>query len=226
MYTWIDILIIGVIVICMIWGACRGLIQSIFSIITIILSFVVAKVFTGPLSLWLVNNTKIEDTIHTFLRVNEVVPTSLSNEVSNGTANVAGWFQSLNLGDIPNKIIRFFENLWTSGSQTISNTGDYAIDALTSSIISFISFVGLLILAYIIISLIMEILNIVTKLPVIRTFNRLGGAAFGFIKGLMVNLVLVSIIFILAIFLKDSSLNVALRDSMFAANFYIGYILF
>ena len=77
-----------------------------------------------------------------------------------------------------------------------------AVDALTASIVSFISFVGILILAYVVLSLIVEILNLATKLPVIRTFNKLGGALFGIVKGLIINLILISIIFVVAIFLK------------------------
>ncbi|WP_329382222.1 CvpA family protein [Anaerofustis sp. HA2171] len=226
MFTWIDILIVGIILVCMIWGTFRGLVKSIFSIITIICSFIIAKLFSGTLSTWLINNTRIEDTIHTFLRVNNVIPESVSNSVEQGSTNVADWFAGLNLGDIPSSIIHFFENLWNSGSNAVSSGGNMAVDALTASIVSFISFVGILILAYVVLSLIVEILNLATKLPVIRTFNKLGGALFGIVKGLIINLILISIIFVVAIFLKDSSLNVALRDSMFASYFYIGYILF
>ena len=226
MFTWIDILIVGIILVCMIWGTFRGLVKSIFSIITIVCSFIIAKIFSVTLSTWLINNTRIEDTIHTFLRVKNVIPDNVSSGVEQGSSNVADWFASLNLGEIPSSIIHFFENLWHTGSNAVNTGGNIAVDALTASIVSFISFIAILILAYVVLSLIVEILNLATKLPVIRTFNKLGGAIFGIVKGLIINLVLISIIFVVAIFLKDSSLNVALRDSMLASYFYIGYILF
>lgn len=224
MLTWIDILIVGILLVCMLWGSFKGFIKSVFSIITIICSFIAAKIFTPFISDWLISNTRIEDTIHSFLRVNEVLP-DIPEGVSIGANNIKEWFASINLGEVPNSIINFFSNLWNNGTSSSINAGSAVQDALTSSIISFISFMGILIFAYVVISLLVEILNLISKLPVIGTFNRLGGALVGIIKGIILNLIIISILFVVAIFLKDSSLNTALGNSMFASYFYIGYIL-
>ena len=225
MLTWIDILIIVIIGICIILGAYKGLVKSVFSLVTIVLSFLVAKMFTPVLSSWLINNTNIENTIHNFFKVKDTLP-SVPSGVSDASNSVSVWFDSLNLGEVPNSVINFFQNLWNGGVQAAGNANATVADITTASIVSFISFIGLLIFAFVVISLLVEVLTLVTKLPVIGTFNTIGGAVFGFLKGLILNLVIISILFVIAIFLKDSPLNIALRDSLFASYFYIGYILF
>jgi len=225
MLTWIDILIIIVLSLCIIQGAFKGLVKSIFSLLTIILSFIGAKICTPIVSDWLINNTNIENTIHNFFKVRDTLPTVPSNTITAGDS-VTAWFNSLNLGEVPSAVIKFFQNLWNSGVNTAADANTSVLDITTSSIVSFMSFIGLLLFFFVVISLLAEILNVVTKLPVIKTCNTIGGIGFGFLKGLLINVVLVSLLFVAAIFLKDSPINIALRDSMFASYFYIGYILF
>lgn len=58
--------------------------------------------------------------------------------------------------------------------------------AVTKFLINVISFVSVMIISRLILGFISKTLNIIAKLPIVSTLNRLGGAIFGGIKGVLV----------------------------------------
>jgi len=100
------------------------------------------------------------------------------------------------------------------------NAADAAVNgAVTKFLINVISFVMVLIISRLILGVISKMINIIAKLPIVSTLNRLGGAVFGGIKGV---LILYIICLVVLIFPEIGNGKVAenIASSQIANKFY------
>ena len=216
-------MIMVILLICMIAGMARGLMKTVFSVGKIIICVVAAKILSPMVSAWLVGHTPIVSKIQAVFEKNGTVP-KMPDAVSDSLSGATIWFDSLNIGTVPNKIITFFAGLWEKAQTAAGAAGQSVVDITANSIVSFLTFIIVFVLTLIILSVIIRSLDVVEKLPVIKQFNRLGGLLLGLMKGLFINVIIVSVFFVIAMFTKTSPVNTALQASILAPYFYIGYI--
>lgn len=225
MITWIDIMILVILLVSVILGTITGVMKSIFSVGKIAACFVAAKFLSPAVSAWIIGHTPVVAKIQGLFQKKGAVP-EVPDAVSDSLSGATIWFDSLKIGNVPNKVITFFANLWDKASTAAGNVGNSVIDVTANSIVSFLTLVIVFVLVFIILSFIARSLDVVEKLPVIKQFNRMGGFLLGLVRGLFINVIIVSVFFILAMFLTGSPINTALQSSVLAPYFYIGYILF
>lgn len=92
---------------------------------------------------------------------------------------------------------------------------------LTTTFISVMAFIIVFILIKLLLSILAGALNMGTKLPVIKQFNKLGGFCFGLIKGVFIIFLVFAGLTVLAPLLSsDNSIAEVINNSFFASNFY------
>ena len=131
------------------------------------------------------------------------------------------------------------KNYLASGNAAVSEGGFFAkflskgIESATEGIagamaqllVNIIAFVAIIILSKIAIRLIAKALNIFTKLPVIKQFNRLGGAVVGAFVGVLVVYIVFAVVVVVSPLKADSKVMAEIQKSSFASEMYENNIL-
>ncbi len=192
----IDIIVIAIIALSAFLGYKKGLVSILVSFAGMIIAIVLAFILQGPVADFLYN-TPIGSSIKQ--GVTEVIEENVQQENNNDNENFI------------TKILNSNEN-----SQDINK----AAESLTKYILKGISFVGILILVFIICYILQMVLNLVFDLPLLNSVNRLGGIGLNVIKTLIKLWVLLAIIsFISAIPIVKPVVDV-INDSMLVKLLY------
>ncbi len=150
------------------YGYIRGLIKIVFSLVAMVATIIVAAILTIPVSSVL-KNTSAGDSVREY--VQEMVD----------AADIVDVESISNLG-LPEIILKPIEE---GAEKTAMEINEFAVDALTDTIINALSFFVLSVIIYIVIRIIFVVLNVFAKLPLINEVNKWTGAAVGFVNGLL-----------------------------------------
>ena len=214
--SWVDIFIVLSILIFAIIGAYKGILNEFLSIAVLLLSFFSAKLLSKPVSNWLILNTNLRDNI----------AETITPNTSFVTSSVPSWMESMHLYKTPKSIIDFLQNLWEQGAQSTGSALNTFTNQSSNILLNFFTFVVILLVVYIVLNLLSEVINLMGKLPVINVFNTFGGILFAVGKAVLLNMVVISVLFVIALYFGNDLIATALNNSLFASYFYIGYILF
>ena len=218
-FSWIDILIVVILLGFMIEGAFRGFVKGVLSLFTLIASIISAQLFSGEIGQWIETITPIGDSVRE----------TLAFDIAPGIVNSGGidkWLASNNLNKVPEFVVNFLNDTWESAAQIGGDFADVFADKTTEIIMNMIAFVVILLVCFILFTILVELLDMVAKLPIIGAFNAVGGLFFGLVKALILNIVIVSVLFVIALYFGNESIAAALNSSILAQYFYIGYLLF
>ena len=91
-------------------------------------------------------------------------------------------------------------------------------------IVKVIAFVGIFLGVLLAGSLLLLLLEKLAELPVIKTFNHLGGLAFGLVEGCLILMILSTLIYSLNVFMQIDGLSEAINSSILIKYFYINFI--
>lgn len=166
----IDLIIVAVIAICIIIGYVKGLTGSLIKILSFVLSLVIAFILFVPVSNYIIENTQIDDMIERKIR--ETVITN-EGEEKNETMPTA----------VTDYINQKVEEATNSAKEDIV---DSTAKEVSQTIVKAGTWIVLFILARIALTLLKLISSLITKLPVIKQFDKLGGIIYGLIEGLII----------------------------------------
>ncbi|MDO5556977.1 MAG: CvpA family protein [Clostridia bacterium] len=202
MWIAVDLIILFIIVITTIIGLKKGLTGSLFGIISFVLSILIAFVLYIPVSNTLINNTKIDDRIH------NIISTSLNQ---NTDKVVEDRTNQSNLPKVVNEYIR---------NQTNETKNDLAVTSaqyLTSMVMRILSGIIVFIIAKIVLIILKSFTKIFTNLPVIKQCDKLGGIAFGVIKGFLIIYLVMAVLSFVA---PQGNLTINILESKLGASMY------
>ncbi len=185
MFNWFDLIMILIIVLVAVSGYIRGAIKSILSLVGGIVSIIVAYTFSKAVSPYIYD-----------MFFKQSVSDKVSNSVSNSLDSSSG-----NLGDaVYNALPDFLRKI--VGENTLSNAvgavadgsqqqiTDAAVDAvqeivapIITALIGFIVVIIVFALLKVVIAVAIRAADVVNKLPVIGTANKIVGAVIGCIYG-------------------------------------------
>lgn len=131
-------------------------------------------------------------------------------------------YQLQPLIDVPTDTFGILQNYINQGVQTA--TAGIA-EAIATLLINILAFVIVLILSKLVIRIVGKIFNIFTKLPVIKQFNRLGGAILGGISGVLVLYIACAVMFLFSPLDPHSSIALEIEQSTFASEIYENNII-
>ncbi len=193
-----DAFVVAVVVIAIVIGYKMGFLKSVISVVSYVASIILSFLFYPILSDFLVKTP-----LYPFF-VEKLNKNYLSAEKF--ALSEDGFFASyLNKG--------------------IESATEGIAGAMAQLLISIIAFVIIIILSKIAIRLIAKALKVFTKLPVIKQFNRLGGAIAGAFMGVLVIYIVFALVVVISPLKADSKVMAEIEKSSFASEMYENNIL-
>ena len=190
-----DIIVIAVVAVFVAAGYKAGLIRSFMGIASYIISIIIAFLIYPVVSGFLVKTP-----LYTYL-----------------TEMVNNNYVSENMQSADTGMFGFFSKHMSEGLDAVATTVSEEIAAL---LINIIAFILVIVISRILIWLITKVLNIFSKLPVIKQFNRLGGALLGGIKGILILYIVFAIVTVFVPFKENGVIVKGIEESSFAGAMY------
>lgn len=213
----IDIVIIGIILLCL-WGGYRkGLIGVAFSIVSFIAALIIAFILFNPISSFVINNTEFDDNIK-----NTIIANFSEEEV----ANAENAIEDKNEEVKSENNVSFMTNYINEQiDEFAGNTLEVVATSISEVCVKGIVFIGLFIVARIGLAFFKMIANFIAKLPIIHQFNKLGGIIFGLLKGLVITYGVLAILMLVSPMFADASFFVELNNSHIGSMMYNNNII-
>lgn len=159
----LDIIVIALLALSGYMGYKKGLVGILVSFVSLILAIVLAFILQGPISQYLYEDTGMG--------------TSLEQSVKSVVE------KNINTEEGESKIL--FLDKVISDQQEEGSLVDNAAKQLTLYILKGISFIGVLVLVFIICYILQMLLNLVFDLPLLSSVNKFGGVGLNIIKTLV-----------------------------------------
>lgn len=176
----IDIVVIAILILNIIIGYKKGLINVVFNILAFFIAIIITFILYKPVSNFIINNTEIDDKIKQTIIENSKKEDNSDNEKTESSNIIQKYVEDSIKNaeeDAKEKTIELVAN-------TISIRG---VEILTG------------ILLFIVTRLILIVLGFITKfvanLPLIKQFNEIGGVLYGLFKGLLIIYIILTIMF-------------------------------
>lgn len=185
-----NIILIGVGIFALIMtiiGFKRGLIKMSFSLVSMLVVLILVNILT-PSVKELLRKTPIYTGISS--NIEEYVREQISSSTENMTqTGVNAQKKIINELPLPNGVkeaLNDNNNEESYENMAVSNFSQYIAISLSDMILGAVTFVLLFIAISILIKILVQILDIIAKLPVIHTFNTVGGAAAGLLESIII----------------------------------------
>lgn len=183
----VDFAIIGIVLVSVLFGLYKGFIASVFSLLAVILSLIVAYTAYPQLAKSLQDNESLVRTLIHYSdassRIHDLdlaetsvanIPPEVLDEVL-ARANLPEPFGTFVRENVQNKV---FASL---GSQSIS---DYLNQTIIAVSINILCFLACFLVSFLVLSLLVHLIAYVFSLPVLKHFDMLLGGTFGAVRGL------------------------------------------
>ncbi len=199
----IDIIVILLIALFTFIGYKQGLVKAAIRLLSFFIAIVVALILYKPISNAIIDNTSIDDNIKNTI-IEKIKPEGVEQDEPIEIEEQTG---------ITNKIIGETNNT----IEQIANT--FAIKLIE---------VCVLILIFIVIKIILRFItalaDLITKLPILKQANKLGGTVYGLIRGIFIVYVILAIIYLVSPLMKNDVSN-TINDSFITKQIYNNNIL-
>lgn len=213
----IDLVILAIIVLCIALGYHKGLTGSLLKIISFVLALVIAFVLFKPVSNFIIDKTNwdenLEQGIHDMI-VSEDNKTS--DEQTTGEENK----------NMPTVMVDYI-------NKTVEEAGNNAKEAIADAtarnmavtIINAGVWIGLFIISRIILLFVKGLANLITKLPVIKQFDKLGGIAYGVLEAIVIVYGILAILSFVSPLVSGTGIISAVQSSYLGSMMYNNNLL-
>lgn len=199
----IDIVIIGIILLCLYGGYRKGLIGLAFSIVSFLAALIIAFILFNPISSFVINNTEFDDNIKKAI-INNF---NTEEETENSESNF--------ITEYINEQI----------DEAKGNTLEVVATEISMLCIKGIVFIALFIIAKIVLVFFRAIADLIAKLPILNQFNKLGGIIFGLLKGLVITYGVLAILLLVSPMFNDAKFFKELNNSFVGGMMYNNNII-
>ena len=211
MWFIIDLVLLGVILLCTFLGYKRGLIGVAFKIVSFFIAILVAVVLSGPVSNWIMNNTTIAQ--------------NMENAIIDRLVDEKAEEKEVDKSDINNTSQAVVDYINKQTSE-VKNAGiRSAAKDITESAIR----VAVIIILYIVTKIILIFFKAIAKalgeLPIIKQFNKLGGTIYGILEGLLITYVILAALSLIAPMVKDATVFELINNSIITRFMYNNNII-
>lgn len=203
MFLIVDLIVVGILALCIFIGYKRGLTGCIIKILSFFIALIISLVLFKPVSSIVVNNTQIDENIQSsIVQVFEKEETDESKKEDDSP--------------IITYITEEVEKATEEKKKEVVNT---AAKELSINIINILTFIVLFIAARIALIFIKSLTNLITKLPLIKQCDKIGGILYGILQGFVIIFIGFALITFISTMVNQYSLLEIINQS------YIGSIL-
>ena len=211
----VDLIILAVLLICIGLGYKRGLTGCLLKIISFVLAIVIACILFKPVANIIINNTQIDDDLEKSIK-NIIVKPEDGNETKEEIENNT---ETINDNTTMPTVVEKYIN------ETMENTSDDIREKVAITIINAGTWIILFIIAKILLVVLKIISNWITKLPIIKQFDKLGGIIYGLAEALIIIYFVMAIISFISPMIPDSTIILSIKKSFLGSFMYNSNLL-
>jgi len=211
----VDGLILAFLLISTMIGFYQGLIASFFNFFGYIIAAIVTRFYFTDFKSLIIEFTSLDDWITRF------IGEKLSNYGSSSSKVDLNYLDKVKLPEEFNEILNTY-NLTDNPSDIIKSMNTDFASGLSDIMLTIFSIIMLFVLILIAIKVVVNLLDLVARLPIISSFNKLGGVLFGFVKGIIL-LSLFSLIVLPILSFSEATTIMDLVNQSILANYIIEY---
>ena len=182
----VDLVIVLIIGLCIFTGYKKGLAKCLLKLVTTIIASFIAVALFRPFTDFVVKNTIIDENIQ--LSLEKVMNNGIEERKDENDTNLVKEDSG-----VPKPIAEYLNNNFKN---SVNQTREDAVISVARGAALLIVNIACFILIYIIVKIVLKILSIlidiVSKLPVIRQFNEVGGLIYGLIQGVFIILLVMT----------------------------------
>lgn len=209
----IDLIILGLILLCVFFGYKKGLTKCVIKILSFVIAIIIAVVLFKPISNFVINNTQIDDNIKN--SIVEIVADDVSE-----TGKVK---EDSNL---PKSIVNHInESIETSVNETKQAVVNTVAEQISKTAANVGVAIILFIVARIALIFVSALSSIITDLPIIKQFDKAGGIIYGLVEALIIIFIVFAIISFISPMIESSGLIAAINKSIIGSVFYNNNLL-
>ena len=208
-----DIVLVVILVLNIIVGYKKGLVNVIFNICAFLVAIVITIILYKPASNIIIENTNIKQNIKTMIINNS--QKEKTDEKGSSTNDIQKYIES-SIQDVA-------DDAKTKATETVAET-------ISTKAIEIITCIVLFILTRIVLILLKFLTEIIANLPIIKQFNEIGGLVYGIIKGLIIIYLILTIMFLVISINENGIIANAIEESnitkfLYNNNIIINYCL-
>ena len=173
----LDLVLLAILVISIIYGYKRGLVNVIFSLCAFLLSLIITIILYNPITNFIINNTELDENIKEIIIENGIIEDIYNEDSENSSSEY---------------IQKYIQDIVIDNTnEAIEETAGLMAEKVVAIIVS----IGLFIVVRLILIVLRFIMAGIANLPIISQFNKLGGTAYGILVGLVIIYVILAILF-------------------------------
>ena len=216
----VDLIIILIIGLCTFLGYKKGLAKCILKLATSLIAIFIAITLYRPFVNFVVQSTIIDENIQ--LSLEKVMNTSMEN--SQGQ-NDNGDLVKEDSG-IPKPIVEYLNsNIKNELNEKKQDAVVSVARGATILIVNIACFIAIFIIVKILLQILTILIDIVSKLPVIKQFNEVGGLLYGILEGLFIILIIMTTISIIVPLTGAYEIANTILESYIGSFFYNNNII-
>lgn len=202
-----DIILVAIIALNVFICYRKGLVKLAVGLIAVIVAIIVSVVLYKPVSNIIIENTEIDENIENTIIENFSAETDEEEDTDNGFMKYMEKYVNDSINKTRNQIVLEASNV------------------IATKVINICVFLGIFIIARIVLILLTFIADIIMSLPILKQFNKAGGIIYGLIKALLIIYVILAIIFFIIYVSGNTTLSNAISSSYITKFFYNNNLL-
>ena len=221
----VDYVIIGIIGISVLFGLYRGFIASVLNMGCGLMSFLASFWVSPKLAAAVQSNQSFLNMLLHYTDASSRIgdlETAITNVATLTSQSINSILEKVNLPAPLDTLLRVNLENNVYASSGLSTVSDYVSQTILQAIICFL--VSFLVL-YIVLAIVLNLLKAVFRFPVLKQLNGLAGGAFGFLRGLLVCLVLFTLVPLVQTVIPLDMVNDLIAQSTLAPIFSNGNLI-
>ena len=211
----IDAIILGILVLCIALGYRKGLTGSLLKIISFVLAIVIAFILFKPVSNFIIENTNWDENLEQGIR-----DTILNNDKQE---EVAAQEDNQNMPSVMLDYIN--KSVENAGNEAKEAVVDATVRQVAIMIINAGVWFALFLIARIILIFVKGLTKIITSLPIIKQFDKLGGIIYGLVEAFIVIYALLAVLSFISPVVSGTGILDAVQKSFIGSVMYNNNLL-
>ncbi len=209
----IDLVIVAIIALCVLVGYHKGLTGSLLKIVSFVLALIIAFILFKPVSNFIIDKTDWDENLEQAIRESILKDDGKTDDETQKEK-------------MPEVITDYINNaVEKAGNEAKTAIVDSTARDVSVMIINIAVAIALFIVSKIILLLVKGLANLLTKLPVIKQFDKLGGIIFGILQSLVIIYIVLAIISFASPMMSETGIIEGLQKSYIGSNMYNNNLL-
>ena len=219
----VDYVIIGIIGISVLFGLYRGFIASVLNMGCGLMSFLASFWVSPKLAAAVQSNQSFLNMLLHYTDASSRIG-DLETAITN-VATLTSILEKVNLPAPLDTLLRVNLENNVYASSGLSTVSDYVSQTILQASINIICFLVSFLVLYIVLAIVLNLLKAVFRFPILKQLNGLAGGAFGFLRGLLVCLVLFTLVPLVQTVIPLDMVNDLIAQSTLAPIFSNGNLI-